>query len=109
MKEIEFDYILQWWLREPQPPRSSAEATGNNSSGTVSFGFESLSHRNHRELEPQPPGTSAAATKNHRELEPQPPGTSAETTGKDSSGTVPFLWLREPQPPGKTARSAEKF
>lgn len=45
MKEIEFEEI---WLREPQPPRKTARAPfrlASRVSGTVSFGFESLSHR----------------------------------------------------------------
>ena len=74
MKEIEFDYILQWWLREPQPPGMRASATGKDSSGTVSF-FSNISQWWLRE--PQPP---------------KPPRMRV-------SGTVSFLWLREPQPP----------
>src|SRR5690606_1914911 len=72
-------------------PRASA--TKNNSSATVSFGFESLSHRNHREREPQAP---------------KPPRSRASATKDDSSGTVSFGFEslshqnhreREPQAP----------
>ena len=91
MKEIEFDYILQWWLREPQPPgtRASATKTTENESLSHRFvfitifcngGFECLSHR-----------FAFVAS-------------SASATGKDISGTVSFLWLREPQPPRTTAQ-----
>ena len=63
MKEIEFEEI---WLRVPQPP-------GTRTTGTVSYGFESLSHRNR---ETQPPfrfcGFESLSHRNHREREPKP-------------------------------------
>lgn len=94
MKEIEFDYILQWWLREPQPPGKTALAP-----------FRLL-------RVPQPPKsprmrtTATETTENeslrHRERQVGHRFVfvaSRTSATKDESLSHRFVWLREPQPP----------
>src|SRR5690606_1914912 len=108
-----YNITPQWWLREPQPQRTTAQAPfrlASRASATETTGNESLRHQNHRDREPQPPRTTAqapfrlasraSATKttgneslrhqNHRDREPQPPfrlASRASATKNDSAAT----------------------
>src|SRR5690606_42086574 len=92
------------WRREPQPPKPPRMRV----SGTVSFGFESLSHQNHRDRESQPPfrlASSASATgneslshRNHRDREPQAPFRLASRASATKTTEVKSILIFLPVP-----------